>query len=109
MPDRPAAADRRPAAAPGRQAADKFWHVCPTCGLAGPVDRADGFYCRQHRPAGAEPQRPPDEPPNLHDWIRRYGGYAKIPEEGCADYKRAMAEWDERCAARLRAPEEPPP
>jgi hypothetical protein len=27
----------------------KLWHVCPTCGLAGPVNAPDGAYCLQHR------------------------------------------------------------
>jgi hypothetical protein len=35
-------------------------------------------------------------PPNLHNWIDRYGGYANITAEGWADYDRAMAEWRAR-------------
>jgi hypothetical protein len=44
---------REPAPAPTLQptpadavAAVRFWHVCPTCGLAGPVDTPGASYCR---------------------------------------------------------------
>jgi hypothetical protein len=35
------------------------------------------------------------EPPNLHDWIKRFGGYVNISPEGCPDYKAALEAWDE--------------
>lgn len=87
----------------------KFWHVCPICGLAGPAEKADDFYCHQHGQISAESLRDDltviervlgykilKEPPNLlHDWIRRFGGYAKITIEGWADYNEAIAQWRE--------------
>ena len=87
---------------------EKFWHVCPACGLAGPVDRPDGFYCLLHSQADVEASPSDDnltaiervlgrkilqDPPSLRDWITRFGGYAKITPEGWADYNRAMNEW----------------
>jgi hypothetical protein len=32
-------------------AAVRSWHVCPTCGLAGPVDAPGASYCRTHAQA----------------------------------------------------------
>jgi hypothetical protein len=60
-----------------------FWHVCPTCGLAGPVDAPDLFYCLRHGPlkrVAASDDRD-DKAPDLHELIRKHGGYVKIPPE----------------------------
>ena len=87
-------------------AAELEWHVCPKCGLAGWAP--EGFsYCRLHGkqdPDQALPSSPPtaieialgrrifEDPPCLSDWIKRFGGYAKITAEGWAEYDAAMAE-----------------
>jgi hypothetical protein len=44
-------------------------------------------------------------PPDLHDWIKRYGGYSNITQEGWAAYDAAMsAYWEEVLAASSVAP-----
>jgi len=40
-----------------------------------------------------------DSPPNLQEWVARYGGYANIP---WAEWDRANAEWQERRREVLR-------
>jgi hypothetical protein len=48
-------------------------------------------------------------PPNLHDWIKHFGGYAKITPEGWADYNRAIAVWRERGDSGRPGNENAPP
>lgn len=82
------------------------WHVCPVCGLAGWA-REGRNYCLIHGeppeedPFGERPltaielalgRRILTDPPSLHDWIRKFGGYARITAEGWAEYDRAMAD-----------------
>ncbi len=70
------------------------WSVCPICGLAGPVSAPGVSYCRMH--GELHDPEPPEEwtpierilgrrglgkPPDLHELIRRHGGYLKIPAE----------------------------
>jgi hypothetical protein len=62
------------------------------------------------RGRGMNPRQPPDEPttiermlgrcilkppPDLHAWIRKYGGYADITAEGWAEYNEAKRQWEE--------------
>ena len=44
-PETPARAPEPPSTP---AAAARFWHVCPTCGLAGPVDAPGASYCLSH-------------------------------------------------------------
>ena len=103
------------------------WHVCPECVVAGWAPEGSR-YCRLHggQPLDESlPSSPPTaiekalgrrifaDPPNLRDWIRRFGGYAKITAEGWAEYAAAMAEWREakpaiagqRHGARITTPQ----
>jgi hypothetical protein len=32
------------------------------------------------------------DPPNLHTWIKRFGGYSKITKEGWREYREALAD-----------------
>jgi hypothetical protein len=34
------------------------------------------------------------QPPNLQDWIEKYGGYAGITERGWAEYDAEMRRWN---------------
>jgi hypothetical protein len=62
------------------------------------------------RGRGMNPRPPPDEPtaiehnlrrrlfrdpPDLHVWISKYGGYAQITPEGWAKYNGAKRQWEE--------------
>jgi hypothetical protein len=34
------------------------------------------------------------EPPSLHDWIRKFGGFANVPPEGWREYEEAKRQWE---------------
>jgi hypothetical protein len=43
-----------------------------------------------------DPTRKPDPPPDLIEYIRHYGGYAKVTVEGWREWERIKAEWEAR-------------
>jgi hypothetical protein len=43
-----------------------------------------------------DPNRKPDPPPDLIEFIRHYGGYAKVTVEGWREWERIKAEWEAR-------------
>jgi hypothetical protein len=55
--------------------------------------------------------RKPILPPDLHEWIRRFGGYHRITPEGWAEYDAALATWHElhRSSAGATESEDDPP
>jgi hypothetical protein len=57
----------------------------------------------QHHAGRHHAGRDVDGPPNLHEFISRFGGYAAVTAEGWTEWDRLIAEWQQARRDRLRS------